>query len=449
MPITMTVKPDFPVTQGVLSLLQGLFTALLAVLLVVLYRDAVAPAFGYMGFVYQSPDLLWFCAALLLLALMGALLPVRMHLPSDLFVWLFFVIVVVPSLTIPLVSATELPAVLYAAMAVTMSVALFFFVWFPRVPGTLLPQFSVAPAVFWWVVGALLTTCLIILLADFRAGLGRLLSLSSYGDLYSLRYSYREQASGSFFLSPYLLLWTSKVLVPLVMAWGVVRKRWLIVLAAVVLQLLMFSISGHKSFLLSLVLVAGVLWLFNRTYSGFLFLAGLVSLVVLSAVLFYVFQNDLLVNVVVRRALMVPGMLTGFYYEYFHNHGLALYSQNFLAGWTDSVYTKPPAFEVGYQYFGREETSSNVHFWADAFANLGYAAVLVVTALIGLLLLVVNALSRTRERLLIVGLFTVPFWTLMESSLNTTLLSHGLLLALLIALLVPEPGSARTEEGTK
>ena len=139
---------------------------------------------------------------------------------------------------------------------------------------------------------------------------------------------------------------------------------------------------------------------------------------------------------------MVPGMLSGFYFEYFHNHGLALYSRNFLSGWTDSIYTKPPAFEIGYHYFGREETSSNVHFWADAFANLGYLAVVVVTLLLAVLLTVINALARSRDHMLVLALFIVPFWTLMESALNTTLISHGLLLALLLAFVVPASGNS-------
>lgn len=420
-----------------LALYQALASVSIALLLLVLYREAVVPAFAYMGFLYNSPDPGWIFFALVLVGLLALFLPQKMELPSDLFAWLFYVIVVVPSLTIPLVSATSLDALLYSVMALTMAVALLFFAWFPRIPAVFGERLAMPPGVFWAVFGVLLAGCLFVLVLDFRSGLGRLLSLSAYSDIYSLRFSYREQVGSGFPLSPYFLLWTSKVLVPLLMVWAIVRRRWLLVGVSVFLQILMFSISGHKSFILSLVLVAGVLWLFSRRRGGVWFVSGILILSLLSAGLFYLLDNPLLVNVVIRRALMVPGMLTGFYYEYFNNQGLALYSQNFLQGWTTSGYTRPPAFEIGYAYFGRDETSSNVHFWADAFANLGYFAVIGVSLFVGVMLAFINSLARSRERLLVVGLFVVPFWTLLESSLNTTLISHGLALALILAVFMP------------
>lgn len=437
-----------PYKELLFSLFQALASVSSAVLLLVLYREAVVPAFNYMGFLYHSPEPVLILFALVLIGLLALFLPQKMRLPSDLFAWLFFVIVVVPSLTIPLVSASSLDPLLYGVMALTMSVALLFFVWFPNIPAVFGERLAMPAGVFWVLFGALLVGCLLVLMLDFRSGLGRLLSLSAYSDIYNLRFSYREQVGSGFPLSPYFLLWTSKVLVPLLMVWAIVRRRWLIVVFSVFLQILMFSISGHKSFILSLVLVAGVLWLFSRERGGVWFVSGILFLAVSSTFLFYVLDNSLLVNVVIRRALMVPGMLTGFYYEYFNNHGLALYSQNFLQGWTTSAYTRPPAFEIGYEYFGRNETSSNVHFWADAFANLGYFAVIGVSLFVGVMLAFINALARSRERLLVVGLFVVPFWTLLESSLNTTLISHGLALALVLAVLMPL-GSCKSNEKVK
>jgi len=432
--------------EVLLSLYQALASVLIAVILLVLYREAVVPAFDYMGFKYHSPEPVLVFFALVMVGLLALFLPQKMELPSDLFAWLFFAIVVVPSLTIPLVSATSLEPLLYGVMALTMAVALLFFAWFPRVPAVFGGRLAMPSGTFWVLFIFLLVGCLLVLVLDFRSGLGRLLSLSGYSDIYSLRFSYREQVSSGFPLSPYFLLWTSKVLVPLLMAWGIVHRHWLLVGVSIFLQILMFSISGHKSFILSLVLVAGVLWLFSRERGGVWFVSGILILSLLAAGFFYFLDNTLLVNVVIRRALMVPGMLTGFYYEYFNNQGLALYSQNFLQGWTTSAYTRPPAFEIGYAYFVREETSSNVHFWADAFANLGYFAVIGVSLFVGVMLAFINSLARSRERLLVVGLFVVPFWTLLESSLNTTLISHGLALALVLALVMPL-GSRGAETG--
>lgn len=423
-------------------LFKGMAGLLLPLLLLLLYRDAVSPAFAYMGFVYFPPAAQLVMLALLVSVVQAVLLPTTMRMPSDLFAWLFYLLVVVPSLVLPLVSAAQMPLLLYLVMVLTMTVALLLLTYFPHLPIYVSSRLSLSAQSFWKLAMGLLACCTVLLLLEYRAGLGRLLSLSSYQDIYRLRFSFREQGHAVSALAPYLLLWSSKVLIPLLFAWSVMRRHWLLALSAVVLQVLMFSISGHKSFLLSLVLVGGVLWLWPRRYSGVLLLYAILGMVLLSGLLFYWLDSSLLVNAVTRRMLMVPGMLSGFYFEYFHNHGLALYAQNFLSGWTDSVYTRPPAFEIGYRYFGREETSSNAHFWADAFANMGYFAVIVVTLIMAVLLTLINALARSRDHMLVLALFIVPFWTLMESSLNTTLISHGMLLAVLLAFAVPLAGDA-------
>ncbi len=411
--------------------------SMLPILLFILYRDAVAPAFDYMGFVYISPEPLMLLLAIFLSMLIAMLLPSSIHLPSDLFVWLFYSIVVVPMLVLPLVSAKSLSVSLYLSMVMMIVSTILMMQWMPRVPMTVTSKLALSKGTFWLLYSILLILFLSVLLLDYRAGLTRLLSLTAYADIYSLRFSFREQTQDSFFLSPYFLLWLAKVMIPLLLAKGIEEKKVFWVLGAVFLQLLMFSVSGHKSFILSLFLVLGVFWLLRRSQSGTWFIIILSSGVILSALLFYVMDNELLVNVVVRRALMVPGILSGFYFEYFNSNGAALYSHNFLVGLTDGGYEKAPAFEIGSHYFGREETSSNVHFWADAYANIGFAAVFVVSVLVSLLLLIFNALWRSRSSILIFGLIIVPFWTLHESSLNTTLFSHGLLLALILAVLLP------------
>ena len=410
---------------------------LLAVIWVLLYRDPVARDFEYSGFIYQDPSLPKLIASLCLIGILALGLPQKLRWPSDIFAWLFFLIVVIPSLTIPLMTALKLESTLFVAISLMVSIAQTLFVSVPRLPIAVGVRSHVSAQLFWTCFFLLLAAFVLVLLVDFRAGLSRLTSLTSYSEIYSLRFSYREQASSGFAVAPYFLLWCAKVLIPLLLTWAMVRKRWFLLVFAVFLQLLMFSISGHKSFILSLALVTGTLWLYRAELGGVLFLTAILVVTLLAAMIYYLFDNTLLVHILLRRAFMVPGMLTGFYYEYFSNEGFAFYSHSFADGLVYSGYERSPAFQIGRIYFGRDETSANANFWADAYANLGHIATILATSLLVFILKFINCLAEKRERLMVVGVSIVPMWTLLESSLQTTLISHGLVLALLLAVTLP------------
>jgi hypothetical protein len=92
-------------------------------------------------------------------------------------------------------------------------------------------------------------------------------------------------------------------------------------------------------------------------------------------------------------------------------------------------------------YFGRSEMYSNANIWADAYANMGVLGMLVITILFWIIINVIDNLSLHRNRYLIYALIAMPSLSLTNSALLTTMLTHGLLLAMCIILLLPKINS--------
>jgi hypothetical protein len=73
-----------------------------------LYVSRVHPIFDYMGFSYNRPGTIWMVIAVTLAALPGILwLPLDFERPSDLIVTVIYLVVYVPSLTIPFLALPD------------------------------------------------------------------------------------------------------------------------------------------------------------------------------------------------------------------------------------------------------------------------------------------------------------------------------------------------------
>ncbi len=406
-----------------------------ALLLIFLYRDSVYPNFGYMGFPFYGINWILVSFQLALISLIAALLPSEFNKISDLCSWLMFKMVFIPTLVIAgivvehisLIQLIMTNGLLVLCILSTISVSkIEMRASFP----------TLSPSLFWIITGAISLFFIVFVVMDYGFSFSRLLDLRNYSEIYDIRYAYRDQKNAASFISNYGLLWLAKVIVPLFWGWGLYKKSKIIIVLSLITQIGLFAISAHKSFLFGLVFIYFVYWISIRPHSGMWFLRAIVGFTVFSSILFYLVEIDIFVSIIVRRVFIVPGMLSGFFLEFYSNNPLALYANNFLSDVFNTVYNTSPAFTVGKAYFGRVETSANVNFWGDAFGNMGYLGLIIITLLLNIILIMINALSNGKNKISCLSLFAVSFWTITETSLTTTLVSHGLGLALLLVFLL-------------
>jgi hypothetical protein len=81
--------------------------------------------------------------------------------------------------------------------------------------------------------------------------------------------------------------------------------------------------------------------------------------------------------------------------------------------------------------------SANANFWADAYANFGYAGIVCFTLLLALVLWLYDSGSAGRDRYVTALVIALPAFAVANSGLLTSLLTHGIGLAMLLMYLMP------------
>src|SRR5262249_26437912 len=154
--------------------------------------------------------------------------------------------------------------------------------------------------------------------------------------------------------------------------------------------------------------------------------------------------EPLIPSLLVYRLLLIPAELHFWYYDFFGVHGqpLLLLSQSVLSAASEQHYSVPIAEVIGWKYMG-SKASANVGLFGYAFSNLGYAGIAAFAVLFALTLKVIDSAGRRTWPRLAAGLVGVPAFQLVNSGLQTTLVTHGLLITMLALWLLSEPEGPR------
>jgi hypothetical protein len=135
---------------------------------------------------------------------------------------------------------------------------------------------------------------------------------------------------------------------------------------------------------------------------------------------------------------MIPGLLTGFYFDFFSVNETVKLGHSFLSSFVTYPYTLTPQFLIGEVYFGSAQTAANANIWADAFANFSYAGVIAFTIVLGLVMWAFDNLAKDRDIRIIAMLMGVAGFTWSNAGVFTSLLTHGIGLMFILLYLLPE-----------
>jgi hypothetical protein len=402
--------------------------------------EIIVPEFQYMGYV-ASPRSTAFGVALFAAAWAPMLwLSPVVSRPSQVSGWLLYLLVYIPAMLVPYFALpVEQDRLLPLALCVFSCFALLSLV--PRLPVLSVPRLRLGATAFWLALGVV--TCLFVAVIVLDFGLRfRLVSLES---IYSVRGEFRAAQVGAGVLAPYFLSWQAKVINPFLIAYGLAAPRPLAAVVGVVVQLYLFSITGQKSIFLSPLLVAAI-WIALRQRGrwfgalGVWSASGLVatcSLIAVTGSPVLGLANPLRpVSLLVRRLLATPGLLTGYYYEFFSTHPKAHLGHSILEGLVDYPYPLPPPQLIGSTYFeqiGQVPIAANANFWADGFANFGFPGMVGATLLLAAVLWILDGLAGGSRRWIACMVIAVPTYSLANTALLTAMLTHGI--GLLIALI--------------
>lgn len=395
------------------------------------YIDLVSPAFAYMGYVYYSPSSSMVMLAFAAAALPALWMPLVVKRPSQVVYWILYVLVYIPASIIPFYTL-RMEDGKVVAFSLSLLAAFAILGASTRLPYLPIRRLELPPVLFWLGIALISAVFYGLIVATY----GVRFDVGALSDVYDVREKYKESGGG---LVSYAIAWQSGVINPLIMAYGLVTRKPGLVAAGLFGQMFIFSITGQKSIFFSLLLNIVLLLLLNRKKSGFgiSMLYGAAIFTVLCVLVDAFLEDMVLVSLFVRRLILTPGLLTGYYYEFFTNNPQVHLAHSIFKSFLDYPYTMKPVYVIGYQYMGSASMAANANLWADSYANFGYLGLFVFTMLLGAVLWLFDSITRHCEYQVKCLMLGIPTFALSNSALLTTLLTHGILLALILAYILP------------
>ncbi len=255
-------------------------------------------------------------------------------------------------------------------------------------------------------------------------------------DLFKV-YEFREENEGlaSFGFLAYFNNWVYQVFTIFALGYFLNKKKWTWVIIVVLVQVVFYGYSAHKSVLFGIVLVFGTWYWFRKSNKAFIVPLGLCGIVIFSLVLFLLFDEITLGTLFIRRVFYVPAYLTFKYFEFFGSNDKVFWSNSILSQFIDYPYDKSVPLVIG-EFIGEPSASANNGFVSSGYAHFGYYGVVFYTILFACVIKIFDGITKQIGVLwLSLAITITPLRAaLISSDLFTTLLTHGLILTLFLVL---------------
>ena len=389
------------------------------------YVTVLEPYFMHLGFVLN-----WSLSRLLesyfLTVVASLLLPASIRRPSDLLVFLLFVISVCPTMS---VYALRGGSELFAWMAI----AAFAMVSICR-QGKRLIVPRMREGRFLGLSAAVFGTALVTIWLIASGGL-------NYFNLDLLNvYQYREVVRSELYsgLFGYLNQWAFRIFNVTLIAVALHKRNWFFFVCLLGLQVFFFGISSEKKVLFVPLLVLLLYGLHKTKYSPqMLMIAGIFG-VAAATWAAQLFDQVLPFSLSVRRMLFTPATLNFAYHEFFGAAGHVLWSTGPLSFLFEYPYEETPALMISYHMRGTTDIWMNNGFLGASYMHFGYIGMLFFGAIIGFLARIVDSLVIDRLPMWLgLSIVIVPFFNMFTGAdLTTAFGTHGLGVGLVILWLI-------------
>jgi len=361
--------------------------------------------------------------------------PLSPKKPSQLLLWLLYLVVFIPSCFVPLYSGfldevTLLTNILFLLIAVVLPILILnTFPYRLKLPITRFSSVFLMRILFIFIF-----ISIVIIFLKFNKYLG----LVSWHQLYAKRtmmYKVLKIDKGGTIFS-HLIMWSSKCFLPFLLLYGISMKSKIYSIFAIISFLLLFALSPHKDILATLFITPVVyFWLQKTTPTKRIqyFIIFFITLLIISTLIAAIFGTRLPTQLIVDRLFVTPGYLTGSYMAFFARHPITYLSDLPLFGlFFNYPYAHTVPFEVGY-FINHVYFNANANLWASAFAELGNLGMICASIFLTIYLWLYDSVANKWNNALpdtLIVLFAIDLFS--NIPLQTALFSGGLLLYLVL-----------------
>ncbi|MNG71073.1 hypothetical protein D3C78_278900 [compost metagenome] len=406
--------------------------------LIYIYINFSHPKYSYLG--WQVNENINFLIVLLVASITSSIvffIKKRIEGPLELLVLVSYLIIYLPSMNLAYICMENNNNV--GALFFSYTVSIFILIYISHLDNRVIKLKSLSEDGFKKIFYSLVLLMFLVVFISYKPSLSNFSKLIDFSDVYEIRGEYREANEKLSVFISYFFTWLIKVFIPAVFVIGLLEKSYKKVAISLLMIFSMFLISGHKSIVLGFGLVLIMHLAFKRKKNDtLLIMSYLIYIVVFSLILAFL-NYTLLQEIVVRRAMVMPGMLSNMYFNYFKTHDFTLMGQSIFSFLFEYKYDKPPPYLIGDFYFNRTEMSANANYMAAAYGDFGVIGTICITLFCGLYFKLLNIIANSKKIVVTSCMLSiVPMWALLDSAFITVLITHGLIWILIIFILLPK-----------
>ena len=231
----------------------------------------------------------------------------------------------------------------------------------------------------------------------------------------------------------YFVPWQANVFNLIILCYGLEKRNyWLLGLGSLA-QLFLFGMTGHKSFLMAPLLAGGVFFIWQKKNAISYVLLGASLVAVASYAYFLITGNMFVPSLFIHRLLFVPAGLHLVYYDFFSQpeHPLYMLSDSLLSNFVQNPYGISMPSLITSSYWD-VDFNPNVGYLGDAYGNFGVLGMLLFSAILGVALRIVDGVGSSLPSHFVAAAISMPAISITQSALFTSMLTHGLIPAILM-----------------
>ena len=254
-------------------------------------------------------------------------------------------------------------------------------------------------------------------------------------DVYDLRFKARNYDIGT--IMNILYRCASTLVFPLYAITFLIKRKWLLFIFVCYLQLLMFSIAGHKFFFFIIPVAVLAYFFYDDKYLKLI--PKIFSIMVgVSFIEKAFFNTYYIASFFVRRMMYVPALLNYYYYDFFKSNPPIFFSTDMIlsqTGLVKSPYKIPIPRLIASYYYNSPETNANTGMLGDAFANLGVYGVIIFPIIFFVFLVLIDIITYKVPKKYFIGVIVSMIVALTNGKLNGILYFYIVPLTPLLILL--------------
>lgn len=392
------------------------------------YYFIVQPLNSYMGFGLTMSWSKEF-ESIYLLILIGLIMPPHFDRPSKVIINLLLIVSFVPMLvTYTMMDQPRIYMYCYALFFIILASSCH---WSDLYFKPLKPS---QQKLIFRLLNALVFIIVIASMASVYISMGSI-NLDIY-KVYEIRTQYNSLELGGV---KYLINWTAYILNPLLFGVLWIKKRWIIMTLPILLQVVLFSLTGSKIYLFLIPCVFGVLLLVKKR-TAVHFIIGSFIVVSIAGILFPQWSVS---DIFLRRSLLLPALISFNYYEYFSAlPPLFLSGHHLIDFFIAYPYDVLPPHMIGRAFLLHNvATNANSGVIADGYINFGTLGIVFWGLITGMVLKLYDSLTRNKDQRLACAATCGIVILLTESALLTAFITGGILFSFFLLYLLPPLGN--------